>query len=164
MLGAFLGFAQAQARRRVEPLSLLDVAVDRLSALRELLGDELAESAIDRAARAIKATVRASDVVVRLEDGRLVVILPNASAENAARVAEAVRIAIARAGAASATMPTLTASVGVASYPDHAHDVAALRAAASAALTRARAMGYDRVARPSPIAAGEPAARGQRAG
>ena len=149
MLAAFLGFAQAQARRRVEPLALLDVAVDRLGALRELLGDELADAAIARTARAIKATVRASDVIVRLEDGRLAVILPNASAENAAKVAEAVRAAIARAGSASASMPTLTASVGLACYPDHAHDVPALRAAASAALTRARAMGYDRVAHPA---------------
>ena len=112
--------------------------------------------------------IRASDVVARLEDGRLAVLLPNASAENALKVAEAVRSAIARAGAASTTMPTLTASIGVATYPDHAHDVATLRAAASSTLTRAREQGHDRIAvapsRSPPIAVARPGpSRGLRA-
>ncbi len=149
LLGAFLGFALAQARRRAEPVALMDVAVDRLPALNELLGGGLAAEAVARVARAIKATVRASDVVVRLEDGRLAVILPNASAEAAARVAEAVRAAIRRAGTPSETMPALTASIGVATFPDHAHDVATLRAGASSALTRAKAGGHDRSAMPA---------------
>ena len=146
ILAAFLTFAQAQARRRHEPLSLLEVAVDRLDSIRELLGDELAEAAVERVSRAIKATVRASDVVARLEEGRIAVLLPNASAENAQKVAEAVRTAIARAGAASTTMPTLSASIGVATYPEHAHDVATLRAAVASTLTRAREQGHDRIA------------------
>ena len=167
MLGAFLGFALAQAhRRRVEPLSLLDVAVDRLV-------PRSASCSARKLADAAIAPVRPGDQVgrsgpptsiVRLEDGRLAVILPNASPENAAKVAEAVRSAIARAGSASANMPTLTASVGMACYPDHAHDVAALRAAASTALTRAKAMGYDRVARPAPESPATHLAKGHRAG
>ncbi len=150
-LDAFLAFAHAQARRRHEPLSLLEAAVDRLDSIRELLGEELAEAAIERVSRAIRATVRASDVVARLEDGRLAVLLPNASPENALKVAEAVRAAIARAGASSTTMPTLTASIGVATYPNQAHDVTTLRAAASATLTRARSQGHDRIAAAPPI-------------
>jgi diguanylate cyclase (GGDEF)-like protein len=151
ILAAFLTFAQAQARRRHEPLSLLEVAVDRLDSIRELLGDELAEAAVERVTRAIKSTIRVSDVVARLEGGRIAVLLPNASAENARKVAEAVRTAIVRAGAASTTMPTLTASIGVATYPDHAHDVATLRAASASTLTRAREQGHDRIAVAPPI-------------
>ncbi len=152
VLTAFLAFAHAQARRRHEPLSLLEATVNRLDSIRELLGDELAEAAIERVSRAIKATVRASDVVTRLEDGRIAVLLPNASPENALKVAEAVQCAIARAGASSTSMPTLTASIGVATYPNHAHDVTTLRAAASSTLTRAKAEGHDRIAIAPPIA------------
>jgi diguanylate cyclase (GGDEF)-like protein len=151
ILAAFLGFAQAQARRRHEPLSLMEVAVDRLDSIRELLGDELAEAAIERVSRAIKSTVRASDVVSRLEEGRIAILLPNATSENAMKVAESIRTAIVRAGAASTTMPSLTASIGLANYPDHAHDVASLRAAASSTLTRAREQGHDRIATAPPI-------------
>jgi diguanylate cyclase (GGDEF)-like protein len=146
ILAAFLSFAHAQARRRHEPLSLMEVAVDRLESIRELLGEEIAESAIDRISRAIKATVRASDVVARLECGRIAILLPNASVENALKVAESVRAAIARAGSASTTMPGLTASIGLATYPEHAHDVATLRAAASSTLTKSKEQGNDRIA------------------
>jgi diguanylate cyclase (GGDEF)-like protein len=145
ILAAFLTFAQAQARRRHEPLSLMEVAVDRLDSIRELLGEELAEAAVERIARAIKSTVRASDVVARLEEGRIAVLLPNATDENALKVAESIRAAIARAGAASTTMPSLTASIGLATYPDHAHDVATLRAAAASTLTKAREQGPDQI-------------------
>ena len=124
----------------------MEVAVDRLDSIRELLGDELAEAAIDRVSRAIKATVRASDVVTRLEAGRIAVLLPNASDENSLKIAESIRVAIARAEAASTTMPSLTASIAVATYPDHAHDVATLRAAASSTLTKAREQGHNRIA------------------
>ncbi len=165
ILGAFLSFALAQARRRREPLSIIEAAVDRLAALRELLGDEIAESAVDRIARAIRGTVRTSDVVVRLEDGRVAVLLPNASVENALRVAEAVRAAIARAGAASTTMPALTASIGVAAYPDHAQDLVSLRAACSTALTRAQQHGHDRIAEAPPAdQIGSPGPARQRVG
>ena len=146
ILAAFLSFAHAQARRRHEPLSMMEVAVDRLDSIEELLGEEIAESAIERVTRAIKATVRASDVVARLDSGRIAILLPNASVENAQKVAESIRAAIARAGSASTTMPSLTASVGLATYPEHAHDVATLRAAASSTLTRSREQGNDRIA------------------
>jgi GGDEF domain-containing protein len=43
-------------------------------------------------------------------------------------------------------MPTLSASIGLATYPDHAHDVATLRAAASSTLTKAREKGNDQIA------------------
>jgi diguanylate cyclase (GGDEF)-like protein len=164
ILAAFLSFAQAQARRRHEPLSLLEVGVDRLDSIRELLGDSLAEAAIERVSRAIKATIRASDVTARLEDGRISVLLPNATAENARKIAETVRTAIARAGGASTTMPSLTASIGIATYPDHAHDVATLRAAVASTLTRAREEGHDRIAVAIPIPGVAVAAFGQNVG
>jgi diguanylate cyclase (GGDEF)-like protein len=145
-LAAFLKFALAQARRRHEPLSLLSIEVDRLAAIRSLLGEQIADAAVTRVASAIRETLRASDVVARLDGGRLSVILPTASAADAARVAEGIRAVIARVGVATESMPTLTATIGVASYPDHGREVATLRAAAASALSRAKCEGFDRVA------------------
>ena len=164
LLSAFLGFAQAQARRRHEPLSLIEVGVDRLESIRELLGDETAEAAIERVVRAVKATVRASDVVVRLEGGRIAVLLPNAEVENARMVAQAIRTSIARAGAATTTMPSLTVSIGLATYPDHAHDATTLRASAAATLAMAREQGTDQVSVAPCINVGEAGGLAHRAG
>ena len=116
-LRAFLPYALAQARRRHEPLSLFYVSVDRLAAIRELHGPEIAAAAVERVAETMVQALRASDVVARLDDGRLIAVLPYADHEDAPAVAEAVRAAIASSGVASRTMPVLTASIGVASYP-----------------------------------------------
>ncbi len=144
-LRAFLPYALAQARRRHEPLSLFYVSVDRLAAIRELHGPEIAAAAVDRVAETMVQALRASDVVARLDDGRLIAVLPCAGHEDIPAVAEAVRASIASSGVASRTMPVLTASIGVASYPHNALDLVSLNLAASAALTHARGLGRDRV-------------------
>jgi diguanylate cyclase (GGDEF)-like protein len=144
-LRAFLPYALAQARRRHEPLTLFYVSVDRLAAIRELHGPEIAAAAVDRVAEMTVLALRTSDVVARLDDGRLIAVLPCSDHEDAPAVAEAVRAAIASKGAATRTMPLLTASIGVASFPHNALDLVSLNLAASAALTHARGLGRDRV-------------------
>src|SRR4051812_19015760 len=136
-LDVILPYALAQSERHREPLSLLCVAVDRLDAIRRLHGAGLAESAAVRVAETIGRLVRASDVVARLDDDRMLVLLPDAGVDDAERVGEAILAAVAEAGAASSTMPLLTASIGLASYPAHARDPRALVAAAGEALTLA---------------------------
>ena len=144
-LRVFLPYALAQARRRHEPLSLFYVSVDRMAAIRDLHGPEIAAAAVERVAETIVQSLRASDVVARLDDGRLVAVLPYAGHEDALAIAESVRTSIASGGVASRTMPVLTASIGVASYPHNALDLVSLNLAASAALTHARGLGHDRV-------------------
>jgi diguanylate cyclase (GGDEF)-like protein len=149
-LNAVLPYALGQAKRHREPLSLLCVAVDRLAAIRHLHGAEVADAAVRRVAETVGARLRASDVVARLDDDRIIAVLPDAAAIHAARVAEVLREAIEAAGAASPSMPALTASIGMASYPAHAHDVHSLLAAADEAMVRAERQGRNRVASAAP--------------
>jgi diguanylate cyclase (GGDEF)-like protein len=140
-LTAFLTHALAQGRRRGEPLTLLCAGADWLEGVREEHGTEIADPALRRMARALTATLRASDVVARLDDSRLIAVLPAAALPDAMRVAESARRAILEAGLTAATPAPLTSSIGVATYPDHAADVGRLLAAAREALARARAQG-----------------------
>ena len=143
---AFLSFTLAQAERRREPLSLLYVGVDRLAAIRELHGPELAGEALRKVGRAISGTLRTSDLIARLDGGRLACLLPTADASNAAMIAESLRLAVEEAGGAGPDMPVLTISIGAATYPAQAVDVASLCSAAAAALADARSLGRNRVA------------------
>jgi diguanylate cyclase (GGDEF)-like protein len=111
----------------------------------ELHGPEIADAAVERVAETMVRTLRASDVVARLDDGRVIAVLPHADHEDVLGRRRAVRAAIAGSGVASRTMPILTASIGVASYPYNALDLVSLNLAASAALTHARGLGRDRV-------------------
>jgi diguanylate cyclase (GGDEF)-like protein len=145
-LNAFLPYAMAQAQRHHEPLSLLCVGIDRWAVIRGLLGPEVASQAIRHTAETIVGTLRASDVVARLDDGRIVAVLANAGPAESAHVAEIVREAVALEGAGSDSMPPLTISIGVATYPHDAVEPGSLIAAAAAALSAARSEGRNRVA------------------
>jgi diguanylate cyclase (GGDEF)-like protein len=118
--------------------ALLIVAPDELRNVRRDLGTEFAEAAMNLAARAVRATLRSSDPVVRLDADRLAVVLPGAAKADARRVADALRRAVAEAGITASTPRPLTATVGVACLPDDASDATSLRGAAESALALAR--------------------------
>ncbi len=144
-----LPYSLAQSQRYREPLSLLCVAVDRLPSLERTGGAAQASAAVEHAGLTIVKTLRAGDVVARLDDDHLVALLVGAAPGDALVVGEAVRATIAARGSMP-DGPALTVSVGVASYPSNAHDGPALIALATAALIKAQCLGGDRVASISP--------------
>jgi len=135
-LTAFLPYAVAQARRNRGPLSLLCISIDRYSAIRSLLGSELAEAAMQRVAETIVKLLRASDVVAQIGDGQIIASLAFAQKSDALAVAETLRQAIAGMGSTSPGLPVLTASIGVATYPEDAADTSDLITEAVAAMNR----------------------------
>ena len=144
-LGAFLSHALPRARRRIEPLTLLNIELDGLAPLRDRPGGELADIVLGRAARAVLETLRASDVVGRLDADRLIAVLPGCGVQDALRLARVVRQAIAEAVLASGVEAAPSTRIGVASYPDHAFEAGPLLAAADEALARARVEGPDAI-------------------
>lgn len=144
-LSTILPYALTQARRHREPMALLCIDLDRLDAIRTLHGAELARTVVDLAVGTIRGLVRTSDVIARLESDRLIVLLPDAGGDDALRIAESLRIAIAGVAAATRTHLALTASIGVASYPKHADEVDSLVSAAFTAAATARHEGRNRV-------------------
>ncbi len=88
-LNAVLPFALNQARRHREPLSLLCVAIDRLSAIQELLGRAEVKSLVRHVGETVGSLIRASDIVARLDDDRVVAVLPRAPRRRASSGREA---------------------------------------------------------------------------
>ncbi len=82
-LNAILPFAIGQALRHREPLSLLCVAIDRLHGIRGLLGPAAADGVVRLVGDAVVSMVRSSDIVARLDDDRIVVILSRSTDESA---------------------------------------------------------------------------------
>jgi diguanylate cyclase (GGDEF)-like protein len=93
------------------------------------------------AARAIRETCREGDLAARYGGEEFAVIFTHVTADQAAVAAERVRSAIQQAGG---PVP-VTASVGVATFPDHASDGRELLALADAALYLAKSSGRNRV-------------------
>lgn len=149
-LDTFLAHALAQARRRREGLSLLILGADRLEGVRREQGHAIADAILQRVARAVVESLRVSDVVARLDRNRLAAVLPAAVADDAVRAARHVVDVVAEAGLTAPTHPPMTASVGIAGYPDHADTPADLRKVASAALALAQARGAGQIGLLSP--------------
>ena len=108
----------AVARRRLEPVTI---------ALIELPGD------VVDAAHAIRRVAREADLICRIGPHRLGLVLDGASPDSA-------QVALSRLWS-SAHLERLDAHVGVASYPEHALDAAALVESAETALDAVSARG-----------------------
>lgn len=144
-LCAILPYALSQAHRHHEPVTVFCIEIDRLRVHAQSHAPDAIDRAVRRVAEAVAKTLRGSDVVARLDDDRVMVVLPNTGPTDARTVAEVVRSAVVNACLPVGAMPALTASVGLASFPDDARDSAALLAAADDAMTRGRARGPNRV-------------------
>jgi diguanylate cyclase (GGDEF)-like protein len=140
-LNAILPYAIAQAARHREPLSVFCLEIDFLAALAREHGAAAVDVAVGRVAVGVARTLRGSDIVARLDDDRVIVVLPNTGGRDALTVANVVRSAIAGACLPYAGLPALTVSIGVACYPIDAQEMLALLHAADEAMERARAAG-----------------------
>jgi len=138
LLGAVLPFALAQARRHKEPLSILLVAIDQLRGVRDLLGRDEADRLVARVGIRIVGLLRSSDLVGRLDDDRLMAILPRAELPGAIRVGEKIAAAVAADVSVSGLPLGVTLSVGAAETPGSAATLGGLLDAADEALSRAR--------------------------
>jgi diguanylate cyclase (GGDEF)-like protein len=138
----------ARAAREGKPLALLLTDLDHFKRVNDGAGHAAGDLVLQRVAARLRATVRGADAVVRLGGEEFVALLQDCDADGAAVVAEAIRVAV-----RDITLPEgcglarLTASIGIASYPEHPGGLEPLLAAADRAMYEAKQAGRDRVVR-----------------
>ena len=106
-LNAVLPFAFNQAKRHRESLSLLCVAIDRLNSVQDLLGSAEVERLVQHVGQTVGTLIRQSDIVARLDDNRIVAVLPRAPRGGALHVADSICRAVSRSARPDATRPEL---------------------------------------------------------
>lgn len=146
---AFLHEADAVAQRRAkgnEPLSVILADLDRFKTVNDEFGHAIGDRVLQVFADTIRRTLRAHDVSGRLGGEEFAFMLPGASVQDAAQVAERIRLRFADAALTIGTHAVAsTVSIGVASTSAPMANVADLLATADRALYRAKAEGRDRV-------------------
>jgi diguanylate cyclase (GGDEF)-like protein len=142
-LNAVLPFALNQSRRHREPLSILCVAIDRKRSVQDLLGRAEVDRLVRHVGQITGSLIRTSDIVARLDDDRIVAVLPRAPRGGALLVAEKICRAVAGSRPADCAAPDLTVSIGVATFPSCCENVYSLFDAADEALACAQNSGRN---------------------
>lgn len=139
-----------RALRHPSAFSVLMIDIDYFKKVNDTYGHLVGDEVIQLVATVLKKQLRQGlDLPARYGGEEMVVLLPETAAQDALVVAERVRRAIASLEieplAATRSMPHITVSIGVASYPDHGHDTRSLLEAADQSLYQAKTHGRNRV-------------------
>jgi len=135
----------AQADRARTPLSAVVIDLDHFKALNDRHGHQAGDEVLAVFAATLRRGVRASDFAGRWGGEEFVVLLHDTGLEGAMHAAEGMRASF-EGLEVPGVNAHVTASLGVATLPDHATDGPALIRAADRALYRAKTAGRNRVA------------------
>jgi diguanylate cyclase (GGDEF)-like protein len=139
--------AIAFARRHGTRIAVLFVDLDHFKVINDSLGHAVGDEVIKLVARRLEAAVRASDTVSRHGGDEFLVLLSEVANESgAAGVATKILAALAAPGLVGVHLVRLSASLGIAIYPEDGGDPETLIRHADAAMYVAKRCGRDRLA------------------
>jgi len=136
------------AQREGHSVGTILVDLDRFKQLNDTFGHAAGDAALRAVGEFLRSRLRAYDIACRYGGDEIVVVVPGADLAAVRSLAEQLRAGIEQLviGGPGPEVPRLTASLGVAVFPDHGATPDALLHAADTALYRAKAEGRNRVA------------------
>lgn len=136
----------ARCKRRNLPLSLLMIDLDHFKNFNDTYGHSGGDAVLSHFGRLLNASCRREDIPCRYGGEEFVMLLPECDSVSAK--ARAITINLATAAMQikhqDISLATVTASIGVATFPEHGLDINELIQSADLALYRAKALGRNR--------------------
>lgn len=140
--------AVAASARDRSKLSLLLMDLDHFKKINDSSGHAAGDEVLQRLAKRLQGAFRGADAVVRFGGEEFVVLLHGSDGDGATAAAEALRQAVQEVALPlTCNLRRLTASVGIAVYPEDGRSLDELLAAADRAMYSAKHRGRNRVAR-----------------
>jgi diguanylate cyclase (GGDEF)-like protein/PAS domain S-box-containing protein len=133
-----------RAQRSGHELALLFIDLDRFKDVNDILGHDVGDRLLVQAGERISAALRASDTVSRLGGDEFLVILADISSQSAAsQLAQEIILALARPFDLAGHQAYVSASIGIAFYPDDSKEPETLLSYADQAMYAAKAHGRN---------------------
>jgi len=135
--------ALATAKRLKTAATLMFLDLDRFKLINESLGPTIGDRVVKELAERFVAFMRPEDTVCRQGGDEFILLLPNTDAEGAAHVAKKLLDIVAQPFNFNGQKIVLTASIGIAAYPQDGESFEQLAQSADAALYRAKYEGRN---------------------
>ncbi|OIQ82787.1 cyclic di-GMP phosphodiesterase Gmr [mine drainage metagenome] len=132
-----------QAQRSGESLALMFVDLDHFKNINDSLGHRVGDALLIEVARRLTTQVRAQDTVARPGGDEFILILPATDAGGAAHLARKLIEAAAQPYQVETYDLTVSASIGIAIYPDDGSDIDTLLKCADTAMYSAKRAGRN---------------------
>lgn len=133
-----LKYAMSMAKRSNAHLAIMFLDLDRFKEVNDTLGHSVGDSILVELAKRLRAALREEDSIARLGGDEFIVMLPGVDELGAVKVAEKLQGVIKQPCAVGAHELSLTASIGIALYPDDGVDLETLSKNADSAMYRAK--------------------------
>jgi len=130
-----------------ERAGIIMTDIDHFRRFNETYGSDAGDAVLRELAKFLKMNIQNKDIICRHSGGEFVVIMPELSLTETGKQAEQLRLMIADDFGTEYDGQTLkiTASFGVAGFPDHGSGINDVLTAASQALRRAKTGGRNRI-------------------
>ncbi len=145
----------AQASMTGSPLGLLLLDLDHFKQINDQRGQAVGDQVLANVGAVLRSVLRARDFAGRNGGEEFAILLPDTEVPAALEIAGRVRAAVAEISLAG-TDVSVTASIGVVGFPDHATSLDRLEWLADAALYLAKRQGRNRVELADPAYADSP--------
>ncbi|HET7776217.1 MAG TPA: EAL domain-containing protein, partial [Azospira sp.] len=137
------GQALGQARRSGDPLSLVFLDIDHFKNINDVLGHSFGDRLLVELTLRLQRILRAEDTVSRQGGDEFLLLLPHANAESVAHIAEKLLDSIAEQFVIGHHELVVTASLGIALYPNDGGDFETLLRKADTAANWAKQQGRN---------------------
>ena len=141
----------AQMERHESTGALLFIDLDNFKYINDTIGHQKGDEILINFANLLRARVRETDIIARLGGDELAIILPYTDAARAQSIAmQILELARGNTQVNNGRFHSVTASIGIALFPDHGNDVEKLLTYADLAMYRAKEKGRNCVCMYSP--------------
>ena len=141
VLGQRGNLALALAQRHQEPLALMFIDLDRFKDINDALGHRIGDGLLVELAQRLRHALRDGDTVSRQGGDEFIVLLPGVNADAAAQVAHKLIHVISQRYRVEQFDLAISASIGIAMFPEDGADIDTLAKNADTAMYRAKAEG-----------------------
>jgi diguanylate cyclase (GGDEF)-like protein len=139
-----LSVAVIHAQRNKQKLAVVQLGLDRFAAVNDKLGRSHGDDLLRSVALALESTLRQGDTIARIEGDAFTILLPGIKRdEDVTVIADKLRLALRSPFSIGGHDLLVTASLGIALFPDDGLDSESLLQSATVAMRRAKERGGD---------------------